>query len=76
MELHATRLRGELPLSLYTGSSGFPRRPQPVEKLSVAAWGPRFRFKNAYFGALKRDLKPLEPVYAAMNVLGSSFSTG
>ena len=49
---------------------------QPVEKLPVTASGPRFGFKIAYLGPLKLDLEPLEPVYATINVPGSSFSTG
>jgi len=53
-----------------------PRGSQAVEKLPVTASGPRFGLKTACFGALKPDLKPLEPVYAAMDVPGSSFSTG
>jgi hypothetical protein len=43
----------------------FPRRSQAVEKLLVGASDPQLEFKNACFGALKPDLKPLELVYAA-----------
>ncbi len=46
---------------------------QPVEKPSITACGSRFGFKNACFEPLKPDLEPPEPVYAAMNVPGSSF---
>jgi hypothetical protein len=54
---------------------GLPRTLQAVEKLPVAAGGPRFWFKNACFEPLKPDLKPPESIYAVMNVPGSSFST-
>ena len=53
----------------------FGETPQRVEKLPVTASGPRFGFENARFGTLGSNLKPLEPVFAAMNVPGSGFST-
>jgi hypothetical protein len=53
-----------------------PLSGQAVEKLPVTTSSPQFGFKNACFGPLKPDLKPLEPVYGAINVPGSSFSTG
>jgi hypothetical protein len=55
---------------------GFPTLHLAVEKLSVTASGTQSGCKNACFGPLKPDLKPLGPACAAINVPGSRFSTG
>jgi putative transposase len=54
---------------------GFSDSFEAVEKLPITACGPQFGLKNACFGPLKPDFESPEPVYVAMNVPESSFST-
>jgi hypothetical protein len=68
-------LWGKLARSTRSGTPVSEKIPEAVEKLPITACGPRLGLKNACFGPLKPDFEPPEPVYAAMNVPKSSFST-